>query len=90
MIRGKRAERSIVPTERLGPFLLALEVPADRAVKDGGATGRKLGTAEEVALHLVLVAEHAEGAADLVQELGRVPGLVLGGVVEGAVAGNDG
>src|SRR5262249_55067709 len=89
MISRKRAERSIVPAERLGPLLLALEVPANRAVKDGGAPGCQLGAAKEVALHLVLVAEHSEGATDFVEQLGRVPGLVLGGVVEGAVACDD-
>src|SRR5262245_3265961 len=65
MIRGERLEGAIVPAQRLRPLLLALEVPADRAVEDGGATRRQLGAAKEIALDLLLVAEHPEGLADL-------------------------
>src|SRR5439155_8626871 len=69
MIGRERCERAIVPAERLGPLLLALKVPADRAVKDGGPTRRELGAAQQVALDLLLVAEHAEGPADLEEQL---------------------
>ena len=89
MVGREGAERSIVPAQCLGPLLLPLEVPADRAMKDGGAPRRQLGAAEEIALDLVLVAEHPEGPADLVEQLGRIPGLVFGRIIEGAVARND-
>src|SRR5438046_3036691 len=83
-------EGAVVPAQRLRPLLLALEVPADGAVEHGGAPRGELGAAEEVALDLLLVAEHAEGAADLVEELGRVPGLARRSVVDRAVARHDG
>src|SRR5213078_351443 len=83
-------EGEVVPAQRLRPLLLALEVPADGAVEHGGAPRRELGAAEEVALDLLLVAEHAEGAADLVEEFGRVPGLARRSVVDRAVARHDG
>jgi len=59
-------------------------------VEHGRAPRGELGAAQEVALDLLLVAEQAEGAADLVEELGRVPGLALGRVVDRAVARDDG
>src|SRR5439155_246305 len=83
-------EGAVVPAQRLRPLLLALEVPADGAVEHGRAPRGELGAAQEVALDLLLVAEQAEGAADLVEELGRVPGLALGRVVDRAVARDDG
>src|SRR5438477_3180545 len=89
MIGRERCERTIVPAERLGPLLLALKVPADRAVKDGGPTRRELGAAQQVALDLLLVAEHAEGPADLEEQLRGVPRFFLWRVVEPAVAGDD-
>ena len=83
-------EGAVVPAERLGPLLLALEVPADRAVKDGGAARGELGAPEQVPLDLLLVPEHAERAADLEEELGGVPRLFLGRIVECPVARDDG
>jgi len=47
-------------------------------VEDRGAARRELGATKQVALDLLLVAEHPEGAPDLVEELGRVPGVALG------------
>src|SRR5262245_722580 len=82
-------EGTIVPAQRLRPLLLALEVPTDRTVKHGGTAGRQLGTSEQVALDLVLVAEHAEGTSDLVQQFGRVPEIVARQVVQPAVSGNN-
>src|SRR5207244_13219742 len=73
----------------LGPFLPALEVPADGAMEDGRAARSELGTAEEISFDLLLVPEHPERPADLVEQLGRVPGLALGRVVEGAVTCHD-
>src|SRR5262249_33504840 len=74
MVGGEGGEGAIVPAQRLRPLLLALEVPADRAVEHRGPARREFGTAQQVALDLVLVAEHAEGTSDLVEQLGRVPG----------------
>src|SRR5262245_15594138 len=90
VIGRERGEGAVVPAQRLRPLLLPLEVPADGAVEDGRTPGGELGTTEEVALHLLLVAEHAEGPPDLVEQVGRVPGLPLRRVVERAVAGDDG
>src|SRR5262245_66505861 len=89
MVGRERAKGAIVPTQGLRPLLRALEVPADGAVEDGGTTGRQLGAAQQVALDLVLVAEHAEGTPDLVEQLGRVPEIVARGVVQAAVPRND-
>src|SRR5205085_8947814 len=89
VIGRERRERAIVPAQRLRPLLLALEVPADGAVEHRRPARRELRAAEEIALDLVLVAEHPEGAADLVEELRRVPRLALWRVVDPAVAGDD-
>ena len=89
MVGGEGDQRAIIPAQRLGPFLLALEVPADGAVKDRRASGRQLGAPQEVALHLVFVAEHAEGTPDLVEQIGGVPEVVLRGIVEAPVPGHD-
>src|SRR5262249_5065041 len=86
MIGRKRGERAIVPAERLRPLLLALEVPADGAMKDRRAARRQLRAPQQVAFDLVLVAEHAERAPDLVDELRGVPGFALRQVVQPAVA----
>src|SRR5439155_1676969 len=90
VVGGEGGEGAVVPAQRLGPLLLALEVPADGAVEHGRAPRGELGAAQEVALDLLFVAEHAEGAADLVEELGRVPGVALGRIVDRAVARDDG
>ena len=58
-------------------------------MKDGGPTRRELGAAQQVALDLLLVAEHAEGPADLEEQLRGVPRFFLWRVVEPAVAGDD-
>src|SRR5262249_2088174 len=89
MIGRKRGERAIVPAERLRPLLLALEVPADGAMKDRRAARRQLRAPQQVAFDLVLVAEHAERAPDLVDELRGVPGFALRQVVQSAVARHD-
>jgi hypothetical protein len=62
-------QRAVVPAERLGPFLLPLEIPADGAVEDGGAARRQVGAPEQVPLDLVFVAQDPERAADLVEQI---------------------
>ena len=89
MVGGEGEQRAIIPAQRLGPLLLALEVPADGAVEDRRAPGRQLGAAQEVAFDLVFVAEHAEGTPDLVEQIGGVPEVVLRGIVEAPVPGDD-
>src|SRR5262249_5901124 len=89
MIGGKRGQGTVVPAQRLRPLLLALEVPTDGAVEDGGAARRQLRAAQQVAFDLVLVAEHAERTPDLVDELRGIPGFALRQVVEPAVARDD-
>src|SRR2546427_8240119 len=89
MIGGKRSERAVIPAQCLGPLLLALEVPTDGAVEHRRPARSELGAAQQISLDLVLVPEHPERPTDLVQQLGRVPGLALGRVVEAAVSGHD-
>src|SRR5262249_57203263 len=89
MIGRKRGERTIVPAERLRPLLLALEVPADGAMEDRRAARRQLRAPQQVAFDLVLVAEHAERAPDLVDELRGVPGFALRQVFQPTVARHD-
>src|SRR5262249_34535469 len=45
MVGREGSEGTIVPAQRLGPLLLPLEVPADRAVEDRRPARRELGTA---------------------------------------------
>src|SRR4029450_10292371 len=61
----------------------------DGTVEHGGTTRRQLGASQQVALDLVLVAEHAEGTSDLVEQLCRFPEIVARDVVQPAVSGND-
>src|SRR5262249_19322663 len=89
MICREGDERAVVPAQRLRPFLLALEVPADRTVEDRRPARRELRAPQQVALHLFLVSEHAEGTPDLVEQIGGAPEVILWRVVEAAVTGND-
>jgi hypothetical protein len=58
-------------------------------VEDGRPARRQVGAAEQVPLDLVLVAEDAESATDLVEEIRGAPGVVGLGVVEVPVARHD-
>src|SRR5262249_24101098 len=89
VIGGKRRQRAIVPAQRFRPLLLALEIPPYGTVEDGRAAGRQLGAAKQVALDLVLVAEHAECTPDLVEQLAGVPEVVPREVVQASVPCND-
>src|SRR5262245_15273288 len=48
VVGRERLQRPVVPAQRLGPFLLPLEVPADGAMEDRGAPRRELGAAQEI------------------------------------------
>src|SRR5262249_31509420 len=89
VVGGEGEQRAIIPAQRLGPLLLPLEEPSDRAVEDRGAPRRELSAALEVPLELVLVAEHPERPADLEEQLRALPRVVLREVVDRSVALDD-